>query len=293
MRLEAELGDRGGLALIRLWGWARRHREDGHLGDLTDREIASAARWKGSAASFVKGLVGSGFIDVSPNGTRRLHAWVEHQSHSANSKGFRRAQRLKSVQRWAKKAGMTPEAYARFSFGVDLEAYLCADWDAGGNAPAYAPALPNDAHADAESMPPPLHTTPQHITAPGHVPMPDPERGFATTPSSPPPNQQEPPGLGRPPRLDPGLSDQPVDAAGDTPQAQAAELGSLAHSLELKIMTSYVQANKHVRTLAGYGMTTAEIRAAIDATPPGKQPPWTWAEHAHRQHLNATTGHIA
>lgn len=153
----------------------------------------------------------------------------------------------------------------------------------------------DDGNHHGSNHPEPSVTVPVTVSVPTRADGSDqgPECGFATTTTSPPPQPSEPSGLGRSRRQDHGLPDQADDAPHDPPQADAAELGRLAHSLELRIDCPYVQAWKQVQILHGWGMTVTEIRAAIDATPGGKQAPWTWAEHVHRQHRDAKAGHIA
>lgn len=253
MRLDALLSDKGGMALIRLWAWARTHRDDGSLAGLSDKEIASAARWRAPAAKLIDALVAAGFLD-GPHGARSLHGWLEHQAHSANGKGYRRAQRLKGLQRWAKAAGMTAEAYCRYSFGITLDAYLDSDNAARTDAGASVRHMPGQCRDDAEPMPPPHHTSSHHTTpSVGMPPAPvsDPpdsptERGFATTPDSP--------------RLD---------------------AASLAHDLELRIGCSYAKADKAVRVVLAAGAEPSWVHARIAATRPPATP-WGWQDEACR-----------
>lgn len=110
MRLEDCVGEKAGLALLRLWSWARRHRKDGDLTGLSDGEIASAARWKGRSATLIEGLVETGWIDGTP-GKRALHDWADWQGWSCGSPTRTFAARVAAMTRQCLKLGMTPDAY--------------------------------------------------------------------------------------------------------------------------------------------------------------------------------------
>lgn len=61
-----------------LWWWGLDNvTSDGHLGDITDYEIAEAAEWKGEPKEFVAALIEAGFID-DENGEKHLHDWFDY-----------------------------------------------------------------------------------------------------------------------------------------------------------------------------------------------------------------------
>jgi len=62
--------------MVDLWTWAAEYAPTGDLSDLSDRAIAKAAGWSGSASKFVAALETAGFLDAD----RRLHDWDEHQA---------------------------------------------------------------------------------------------------------------------------------------------------------------------------------------------------------------------
>jgi hypothetical protein len=164
LRLEAALSERACMALFRLWGWARRHRKDGDLTGLSDREIAIAARWKGAAARFVTALREIGWLDGDA-GAFKLHGWRKAQPHSMGALSFERAQQVRALERWAKKAGApSVEAYVQTRHGMTLEEYLesepSADCDAAADAGHMPGMMPGSAEADASSPPSPSHPPP-------------------------------------------------------------------------------------------------------------------------------------
>lgn len=261
MRLDAALGDKGTMALMRLWGWARRHRDDGSLHGLSDAEIARAARWRGPAAKLVSALADLGWLDGAV-GARALHDWLDHQPHSANTKGFQRAQRMKIIKRWAETAGMTPEQYSRYSFGMDLEDYLSRG---KSHTPVSRGSIPGDTAGIGAFVPPPSHPPSTPTTPAPEARAPDPDRGFASTPSSP---QVEHPPTGRSLRLP-----QPASSPADNPQeAQAAA----AHRLELAIGCTFKQALKSVQSLVVAGADIVWIEARIARSTGTTQTPWAW-----------------
>lgn len=263
MRLDAALGDRGGMALIRLWGWARRHRPNGDLSGLSDREVAAAARWRGKPGTLIEALTDAGFLDRA--GERAtLHDWLAHQPHSANTKGFQRAQRLKAVERWAKRAGMAPDAYARHSFGMSLDDYLNGPQTDARHMPGIMP-------GNAARMPPP--SLPPHPPTTPHPPGTEPRAtgGIGYPPGvEATPNQSEPSGLGR----SLPVPVRPQDAPIDPQEAQAAA----AHRLELAIGCTFKQAHAAVQGLAMAGADAPWIEARIAASTGTSPKPWDWVK---------------
>lgn len=61
-------------ALNTLWLWAVEHAQDGHIGHLTDREVAAAAGWHGRPDRFVLGLHDNGWLDDDG----ALHDWHDY-----------------------------------------------------------------------------------------------------------------------------------------------------------------------------------------------------------------------
>lgn len=50
-------------ALCTLWLWALEHAQNGHLGHLTDKEVAAAAGWHRRATTFRAALHNTGWLD--------------------------------------------------------------------------------------------------------------------------------------------------------------------------------------------------------------------------------------
>lgn len=110
MRLEAVAGEKAVLALLRLWGWASRHRSNGELTGLTSREIATAARWKGKADGLVEVLTTTGWLDR--DGDRlHLHDWSDWQGWVCGSGSRSHAGRVAAMTKRCLLTGLTPDAY--------------------------------------------------------------------------------------------------------------------------------------------------------------------------------------
>ena len=74
-KLIRRIGDAGVLALMRLWGYAAKHKPDGALLNMTVEDIEIAADWNGEDGVLVVALIEVGFIDESPCGVYELHDW--------------------------------------------------------------------------------------------------------------------------------------------------------------------------------------------------------------------------
>ena len=70
-----------------LWWWALDNADMfGHLGDVTDEEIAQAAGWEiRRAGPFVAALVAAGFIEITDEG-RSLHDWWDYAGELAEQR---------------------------------------------------------------------------------------------------------------------------------------------------------------------------------------------------------------
>lgn len=110
MRLEAASGEKAVLALLRLWAWASRHRSNGELTGLTNREIATAARWKGKADLLVAALESTGWLDRD-GASIHLHDWADWQGWVCGSGSRSHAGRVAAMTRRCLLTGMDPDAY--------------------------------------------------------------------------------------------------------------------------------------------------------------------------------------
>lgn len=98
LQLASELGDSGGLALVRLILWTGQNRPDGDLSRLTDRAIETAVGWSGAPGMLAACLAQVGFLDGPPE-RRRVHDWEEHQPWLAGAKRRSEAARQSAMQR--------------------------------------------------------------------------------------------------------------------------------------------------------------------------------------------------
>ncbi len=73
------LGEKSVRCLLRLWGYAARHRQKGILSDMSDVDIAVEAGWDGDAAEFVSGLKDAGYLKRHRQNRFKLHDWKVHQ----------------------------------------------------------------------------------------------------------------------------------------------------------------------------------------------------------------------
>lgn len=99
--------------LHELWWWALDNvPADGHLGDLTDMEIAQGAEWSGDPTEFVRALTDAGFIDETDDG-RYLHDWYDYAGKYLE----KRAQDAERKRVARRKSGGRPADVQRTSAG--------------------------------------------------------------------------------------------------------------------------------------------------------------------------------
>lgn len=201
MRLEAVAGEKAVLALLRLWGWASRHRSNGELTGLTSREIATAARWKGKADGLVEVLTTTGWLDR--DGDRlHLHDWSDWQGWVCGSGSRSHAGRVAAMTKRCLLTGLSPDAYldaqgGQVAMDADLREALRAayakanDKRAVGVRGALKPQSENSASRSGPSPSPSPSPTP--------TPSPTGERvgeAAASRPPSPDGSGAAPPGTG-------------------------------------------------------------------------------------------------
>lgn len=114
LRLEAELGCQGLIALLRFWGFLRRHRTSGDLAGLTDAEIDRACRWTPSAGApagaLTRTLAQCGFIDGDET-RRSAHGWQEHNGWASASGARTLSGRVAAMVKQCRRTGMEPDTY--------------------------------------------------------------------------------------------------------------------------------------------------------------------------------------
>lgn len=307
-----------GRALHALSCWALRDGDTGSTARLTDAELAQIAWPEGVARARIrpaaigallrKSLRAGGFLrDV--DGDERIHDFQDHCSHILS---FRRSNRDTDHQR---AAGLASAAARKARTGTAQPNRTPNSAEPGGLIPVrtetntpgsnrFEPSASASASAHAERAPEPT----------------SPDRGYATTPTSP---QVEPP-TGRSLRLpdkpapdheDPqeaitGVSELTVSGRGRSGRARAGRLssdthpesivgskassvdpvasaGSEAHRLELTLGCSYAEASKAVQGLVIAGASLEWINARITASRGSTSTPWDWALHAKRAWADA------
>ena len=77
-KLARRIGDIGVLALMRLWAYAAKNKQDGSLLNMGIEDIEIAADWDGGDGVLVSALLEVGFLDESPYGVYELHNWRIH-----------------------------------------------------------------------------------------------------------------------------------------------------------------------------------------------------------------------
>lgn len=63
--------------VLNLWCWCAENAPTGDLSGLSDEEIEYASEWRGQPGQCVAALLSSGWLDVSANGEKSLHEWMD------------------------------------------------------------------------------------------------------------------------------------------------------------------------------------------------------------------------
>ena len=95
------LGEKSVRCLLRLWGYAARHRQKGILNDMTEIDIAIEAGWDGDAGEFISGLKDAGYLKPHRKSTWKLHDWDVHQPWVYHAPERSEKARKAITKRWA------------------------------------------------------------------------------------------------------------------------------------------------------------------------------------------------
>ncbi len=162
LRLVAECGERAFRALSTLWEHCAVHRKDGRLSGMDPTDIAIAAGWPEAPSSFVPAMLRLRLLDGAPPKSR-VHDWSDNQPWVRGQRARSDASTKAAIVRWAARAGLTPEEYAK-SAGLDAPAMRRAF---GGR--SMRTAMRNDADRNGPS--------PSPIPTPIPIPIPSPSAG--------------------------------------------------------------------------------------------------------------------
>jgi len=149
-KLRRRLGPAAVESLVDLWLYAAQQRQDGHLSDMDDEDVAIAANWTGDPTEFINALVDCRWLDRNADGQLSLHDWGEAQPYVVQYKKYCTEQKQRATARWDKE-----------KCGRDKE----------GSAPTYLPTNTNAQQAaqnvqkevgnGKENQPKKRHTTPR------------------------------------------------------------------------------------------------------------------------------------
>lgn len=84
VKLERRLGPLGRLAVIDLWNHCAAFQRDGDLTNMSDEDIAIAARWNDDPTKLIRALIEVHLLDESEDGYR-VHKWESHQPYVAGA----------------------------------------------------------------------------------------------------------------------------------------------------------------------------------------------------------------
>jgi hypothetical protein len=83
--------------VVRLWAWTMTYAARGRLADGARRSVERACEWRGQSGELWAALVGTGWIDVLPNGEAEVHDWEEHNG-AAVAKAEKDAERKRTAR---------------------------------------------------------------------------------------------------------------------------------------------------------------------------------------------------
>ena len=95
--------------IVSFWLWALDNAPSGSLDGISNRMIARAAQWTGSADEFVEALKTAEFVDETPDGGLELHDWQEYTGSLIEK---REAEKQRSRKRRAAAKEQTADATA-------------------------------------------------------------------------------------------------------------------------------------------------------------------------------------
>jgi hypothetical protein len=111
LQLGSALGDGGQLALLRLWGWVRRHRPGGDLRGFTVADVEAGANWRGRRGTFLRALIDLRLVDADGDDLVEIHDWREHQRYAIGSSARVRGARIAALVKQCLRTGMPPAEY--------------------------------------------------------------------------------------------------------------------------------------------------------------------------------------
>jgi hypothetical protein len=101
-KLIRELGDSGVLYLLRIWGYAGKHRSKGVLHGMNEEDIADVAQWNGNPIDFVELLIKHRWLGrIGENYV--IHEWDIHQPYAFHSEERSESARKSVNRRWKQK----------------------------------------------------------------------------------------------------------------------------------------------------------------------------------------------
>jgi hypothetical protein len=105
-RLVAVSGEVAVRCLMRLWGYAARHRPRGVLERMNETDIEAEARWEGARGALVQALVEVGYLDRHATQTGQLyelHDWALWQGYRYHAPERSEQAKLAASLRWEKR----------------------------------------------------------------------------------------------------------------------------------------------------------------------------------------------
>ena len=78
VKLQRRLGERGVIALMRIWEYAAKHRCKGIFFGLDEEDLLIAAHWNEKNGDLIDSLADVGFLDREDEGVLIIHDWQEH-----------------------------------------------------------------------------------------------------------------------------------------------------------------------------------------------------------------------